>query len=128
MNQKYYPTVTEAVLPDDGGWTNAGDRVVLLLSLSSFSELIHMSFETYDYAWLYDPEKDSYLFCFKLDNGEERAISFSKEYAGRLLQDKEADGLFDIAITSLPFEELQEDSDYLYLPDIRLDRHPEAGW
>jgi hypothetical protein len=73
---------------------------------------------------MYDRFEGAYLFCFKLRDGVERAIAFPSDHAGRLLQDKRAQGGFGIAITSQGLE--GEEAAYLLLGGVYLKRHPQA--
>lgn len=124
MTGKYEPTVTEGQYPEDGGWTEN----ILLLSIPKFHDVIQVEVEKFDYAWLYNKEVDAYIFCFRFSNEAERAIIFHVKHAGQLLMEPQAFETFSIAITSKAFEEMTDDTPYLYLPDIRLTRQSIAGW
>lgn len=128
MTKEYQPQVTEGYHPEDGGWTKL-EQPVLLLSLPVFAdEWIHQDVKAYDYAWLFDKQQNSYIFCFRLHSGVEKAILFQANYAGRLLLEPEAYQKFTIAITNQDFNQLTDESDYLLLENIELARQSVAGW
>jgi hypothetical protein len=120
MKNHYIPSVTEAHSPEDGGWTNYDDTNVLLLSVPSFKNIVHIENKGYSYSWLWDDETRGYIFCFKLNSGEERAIFFTDDYAGKLLKEPEGQEVFHIALTSSPLKELDDETSVLWLPGIEL--------
>lgn len=127
MSKRYIPRVTEAAVPEDGGWAELENEDVLVLSIPDW-DLVGTPTESFQYAWLYDRVSDAYLLCFKINDETEKAIAFAKEHAGLLLTQKQAYSPFSIAITSHSLEQLDEQVGYLYLPNIELKRHPKAGW
>ena len=128
LTQKYVPKVTEGIYPEDGGWTSDENGNVLLLSVPLLAPIIQTTVTKFDYSWLYDETINAYIFCFKLNGEKESAIVFQSEHAGQLLITEEAVKEFSIAITEAPFEQLTDQSTYLYLPKISLNRHLSAGW
>lgn len=120
MKNHYTPSVTEAHSPEDGGWTNYEDTNVLLLSVPSFDDIVHIENKGYSYAWLWDDETRGHIFCFKLNTGEERAILFSDDHAGKLLKEPEGQVVFHIAMTSRSLEDLDDETPVLWLPGIEL--------
>jgi len=130
MSKRYIPKVTEAVVPEDGGWAELKNEDVLVLSIPEWDqdELVGTPTKSIQYVWLYDRVGDAYLLCFKINDEMEKAIAFGKEHAGMLLTHQQAYQPFSIVITSSSLEELKEDTSYLYLPKIELKRHPKAGW
>lgn len=124
----YKPSIKEGVYPDDAGWTQDGSKNILLLSIPMLSHVIRQTVTKFDYAWLYNKEIDAYIFCFKLSNGQEYAIFFQVDHAGRLLMDQNAYEEFSIVLTDKAFNVLTEDSEFITLSNIRLVRQPIAGW
>ncbi|MCF6138345.1 hypothetical protein [Pseudalkalibacillus berkeleyi] len=124
MNNTYTPSITEAHTPDDGGWTTYGESNVLLLSIRQFTELVQLENKGYSYAWLWDESSNGYIFCIKLNSGEERAILFAEDHAGKLLMESEGSGVFTIALTSLPLEQVDDATTILWLPGIELNPQP----
>ncbi|WP_408007286.1 hypothetical protein ACJROX_21705 [Pseudalkalibacillus sp. A8] len=124
MENQFKPSVTEAYIPDDGGWTSYKETNVLLISIPRFDQLVQIENKGYSYVWLYDEEMDGHIFCFKLDSGEERAILFKHEHAGRLLQKEEAQELFHIAVASTKLDEIDDDTYLLWLPNVEFTPRP----
>jgi hypothetical protein len=127
LSQEYVPEITEGVYPEDGGWTTDQSGNVLLLSVPLLSSIIHTTVTSFDYTWLYDKAINAYIFCFKINAEKEYAVIFQNEHAGQLLITEEAADEFSIALTAFPFEELTDESTYLYLPKIILNRHTTTG-
>jgi len=128
MTERYIPRVQEAAIPEDGAWAELGNENVLVLSIPEWEEVVERTYKGYRYAWLYDREKKTYIFCFRLEDGTEQAVAFPKDHAGLLLQDGRAYEPFSILITSRPLAEADDDTPSLLLRKVRLRRHPEAGW
>ncbi|MGO4890056.1 hypothetical protein ACJ2A9_20105 [Anaerobacillus sp. MEB173] len=128
MVKKYEPTISEGVYPSDGGWSKDNGRDILILSIPEFADLMNIEYNSYHYAWLYDKNLNAYIFCFRLDHGEERAVIFHAEHAGVLLTEEMAYQSFQIAITDASFENLTEKTSYLLLNEIELQRELAAGW
>ena len=128
MTKRYIPQIREAAVPEEGGWTKEQQTPVLLLSIPEWEKEVTWNSETYQSVWLYDRKEDAYLFCFRLPNQEERAIAFAKNHAGLLLQDPRAVQSFSLVITSKPLEETETNHGCLRLKDVKLVRHPQAGW
>jgi hypothetical protein len=125
---QYIPSINEGFIPEDGGWTASDSEPVLLLSVPQLSEIIDKKWSSLSYAWLFDKSKDAYIFCFQLNKKEEFALLFEAQFAGQLLLEKEAYETFSVAITDVPFEQLKEDSPYLYIQNVQINRQPIAGW
>lgn len=128
MSERYVPQVTAASIPEDGGWAKLSGENVLILSIPGWGDVVGKSPEGYRYAWMYDREGDAYIFCFRLVNGTERAIAFAKDHGGLLLQDGRAYETFSILITDRELSGVKEETPMLLLRNIRLKRHPLAGW
>lgn len=128
MSKKYIPQVTEAAIPDDGGWANLSQESALILSVPDWDEIVGRSTEGYEYVWLYDREADAYILCFRLSDQTEKALAFPKDHAGLLLQDQRAYEPFSLLITSRALAEVDEGTRMLFLGDVELKRHPQAGW
>lgn len=124
----YTPTVTKGIYPEDAGWTEDGRNKVLLLSIPMLTEIMKIKIYTFDYTWLYDKELDAYIFCFRLQDDQEFAVLFQKEHAGILLMKSEANNEFTVVITDQPFNDLTEESRFISLPNILLERQKIAGW
>lgn len=128
MSKKYVPQINEAAIPEDGGWANLSQESVLILSIPDWDDVVGRSTEGYEYVWLYDREGDAYIFCFRLSDKTERAIAFPKDHAGLLLQDGRAYDPFSFLITSQALNEVDEKERMLFLGEVELRRHPQAGW
>lgn len=128
MSERYIPKVTEAAIPEDGGWAELENEDVLVLSIPDWEEIVGVSIEALQYVWMYDRLEDAYLLCFKINNKIEKAIAFAKEHAGLLLTHQHAYQPFSILITSDSLENSNEKTPYFYLPKVELKRHPKAGW
>ena len=128
MTERYIPRVQEAAIPEDGAWAELGNENVLVLSIPEWEKVVERSYRGYRYVWLYDREKRTYIFCFRLKDGTEKAIAFPRDHAGMLLQDGRAYDPFSILITARPLAEADEDTPSLLLRKVKLIRHPEAGW
>src|SRR5690606_36934412 len=128
MTKRYIPRVQEAAIPEDGAWAELGNENVLVLSIPEWGDVVERPSRGYRYAWLYDREKRTYIFCFRLEDGTEKAIAFPKDHAGLLLQDGRAYEPFSFLITSRPLAEADDVSPSLLLRKVKLVRHPEAGW
>lgn len=128
MSKRYIPKVTEAAVPEDGGWAELENEDVLVLSIPDWDTIIRLTVTSFQYVWLYDRVGDAYLLCLKINNEMEKAIAFAKEHAGLLLTHQQSYQPFSIIITSSALEELGEETPYFYLPKIELKRHPKAGW
>ncbi|MGM7702446.1 hypothetical protein ACSVDE_12030 [Pseudalkalibacillus sp. Hm43] len=120
MNNHYSPSITEAHTPEDGGWTTYEDSPVLLISIPAFGDLVHIENKGYSYAWLWDESCNGHIFCFKLNSGEERAILFAEQFAGKLLKEPEAREIFHIALTASELTEMDDDTTILWLPGIEF--------
>lgn len=128
MPERYIPKVYEAVIPEDGGWAELENDVVLILSIPDWKDLVRIKLDSFQYVWMYDRFEDAYLLCIKMNHQIERAIAFAKEHAGLLLTHQHAYQPFSILITPESLEQSNEKTPYLYLPKIELKRHPKAGW
>lgn len=128
MSERYRPQIQSASIPENGAWANMEDQVFLILSLPEWDDVVTQNEEGFQYVWMYDRNQDAYIFCFRLDNGAERAIAFPKDHAGVLLQDEKASQEFSMMITAKDLNEANEEDSFLILPKIRLVRHPKAGW
>ncbi|MDN4594284.1 hypothetical protein [Polycladomyces subterraneus] len=128
MARRYIPQVRSAVLPDDGAWTELNGEDVLILSVTEWQGQLKVSSRGYEYVWLYDRQSKAYIFCIRMSDGEERAIAFPREHAGTLLQDGRAYEPFTILVTDQPLDKIGEQSQFLLFRDVKLKRHPEAGW
>ncbi len=124
MEDQFKPSLTEAYIPEDGGWTSFNGINVLLLSIPQIDQLVRIQNKGYSYVWLYDKEMDGHIFCFKLNSGEERAVLFKNENAGRLLLKEEAKDLFHIAVASTKLEEINDDTFLLWLPSVEFTPRP----
>lgn len=129
MAERYIPKVTEAAIPVDGGWTEIENEDVLVLSIPDWKEIVGTPItKSFRYVWMYDRSEDAYLLCFQINDEIERAIAFAREHAGKLLTNKRAYQPFSILITSESLEHAHSRTPFLFLPRIRLKRHPKAGW
>ncbi len=128
MSERYIPKVTEAAIPEDGGWAELENEDVLILSIPDWDEIGGVTMESFQYVWLYDRLEDAYLLCFKINGELEKAIAFAKDHAGLLLTHQNAYQPFSILITSDALGTLNEQTPYFYLPKVELKRHPKAGW
>jgi hypothetical protein len=128
MTRRYIPQVRSAVLPDDGAWTKLNGEDVLILSVPEWKGQLGPSNRGEEYVWLYERQSKAYIFCIRMSNGEERAIAFPREHAGTLLQDGRAYEKFTILVTDQPLDKIGEKSQFLLFRDVKLKRHPEAGW
>lgn len=128
MTERYIPRVQEAAVPEEGAWAVLKNENVLVLSIPEWEKVVRRSSRGFRYAWLYERQKRTYIFCFRLQDGTEQAVAFPKDHAGVLLQDGRAYDPFSILITSRPLTEADGDSPSLLLRKVRLKRHPEAGW
>ncbi|MDR6225743.1 hypothetical protein [Desmospora profundinema] len=126
--EKYVPHVREAAIPEDGGWAELSGEQVLILSVPEWEELVDRSAEGYRYVWMYDRKADAYIFCFRLEDGTERALAFAKDHGGLLLADERARGSFSLLVTARPLEDVKDETPMLLLQGITLKRHPKAGW
>jgi hypothetical protein len=75
-----------------------------------------------------DREQDAYLFCFQLKDGSEKAIAFISDHAGLLLQDEHAKDSFSMMIMNKPLQEVSSSQSVLLIENVKLVRHPAAGW
>ena len=125
---RYIPKIREASVPEDGGWIEIDQKDVLVLSIPEWSAIIHLPSDPVRSVWMYDRIEDAYLFCFELQQTVERAVAFPREHAGRLLQDQRAHRPFSMMITDQSLRDTTRQIPCLYFPDIRLKRHPKAGW
>ncbi|MCA1032414.1 hypothetical protein LCL95_15370 [Bacillus timonensis] len=128
MKELYRPSIEEGYVPEDAGWIKNGEENVLLLSIPGLSSIIHQKVETFDYTWLYQKDMDAYIFCFRLSNGIEKAIIFQQEFAGKMLLKSEAYDVFSVAVIKQSFQDVSDDSEYLYLPAVTISRQSIAGW
>lgn len=129
MSGSYHPKITEGIHPTDGGWTSdVGGHSILLLSLPEFTGFVGCSFDSFDYMWLYDRDLKAYIFCFRLSDGAENAVLFQREHAGILLTDTSAYEPFHMAVTNHALDEVNDETDLFFLPNIQLQRSPVAGW
>ncbi|WP_078555561.1 hypothetical protein [Bacillus alkalicellulosilyticus] len=126
MNLKHAKEI-EGYEPDDGGWTKHQDKNILLLYLPQFKKEVTIDFQDYQYQWLYEKSSASYLFCFSIDD-KEKVIVFQRDFAGRLVTEKEAYQPFDIVVTAIPFDKITDETKMLHLQDITMNRAIEAGW
>ncbi|PTM56526.1 hypothetical protein [Desmospora activa] len=126
--EKYVPRVREAAIPEDGGWAELSGEQVLILSVPEWEGLVDRSAEGYRYVWMYDRQADAYLFCFRLEDGTERALAFAKDHGGLLLRDERIQGTFALLVTARPLAAVEDDTPMLLLRGITLKRHPKAGW
>lgn len=126
--EKYVPRVREAAIPEDGGWAELSGEQVLILSVPEWEELVGRPTEGYRYVWMYDRQADAYLFCFRLEDGTERALAFAKDHGGLLLQDERVKETFSLLVTARSLAEVDEATSMLLLRGITLKRHPKAGW
>jgi hypothetical protein len=125
MSKRYVPKIKEAAIPEDGGWVEGQAGPVLLLSIPEWDiEKIYKT-PVQAYVWMYDRQQNAYLFCFRLQTGEEKAIAFLSDHAGLLLKETHANSSFSLMITS---ESLQEAEQALLIEEVELRRHPVAGW
>ncbi len=123
----YNPTIDVGFYPLDAGWTEEKNDSILLLCVPELDNIIQMKIVSFDFAWLFDSVIDAYIFCFQIEN-QEFAIVFQFKHAGKLLLEREAYETFSIAITSTEFQVMKEETPYLYLTNITLNRQPVAGW
>lgn len=128
MSERYIPKVTEASIPEDGGWAEVENEDVLVLSIPEWKEIADLSIKSFQYVWMYDRQENAYILCMKLNEKVEKAIAFAKEHAGLLLTHQNAYQPFSILITPEALDQSNEQTPYLYLPKIELKRHPKAGW
>ena len=124
----YQPNIEHAHVPENAGWTVNEEKNVLLLSIPSFPDVEQEENTLFDYAWLFDPKANAYVFCYKFESGEERGIMFPYEHAGQMLLKDEANGPFDVVITLKPFESLTDEDSFIWLNDIELERISRAKW
>jgi hypothetical protein len=130
MRSRYIPQVTEAAIPEDGGWTElrADGTDTLVLSIPEWAGDVKQSEEADEYVWMYDRGNDAYLFCFRLKGKREYAVAFPREHAGILLKDKRAYAPFHLLITSQPLSDSDSLDPCFLFRNIELKRHPQAGW
>ncbi|SDW75851.1 hypothetical protein SAMN05444487_10624 [Marininema mesophilum] len=126
--ERYVPQVTTAAIPEDGGWAELSEDNLLILYIPEWEDIMARGAIGYQQVWMYDREADAYIFCFRLQDGIERAIAFAKDHGGLLLRDERAYGPFSILLTSEPIGEAEESSSMLLLSEVSLKRHPRAGW
>ncbi len=124
---QYIPKINEGFYPLDAGWTEEQGQSILLLCVPELEDIVHKKIESFDYAWLFESSINAYIFCFRIDQ-EEYAILFQFEHAGKFLLDPEAYESFGVAITSTEFHNIAENTPYLLLQPINLNRQPLAGW
>lgn len=125
MADSYIPKVQEGIYPSDGGWLEEeGKNPTLVLVVPEFGHFVHMPVPKFDYAWLQNQELNAYIFCFRIQGVHqiEKAIIFHEDHAGLLLKEPYAHQAFDILITSVPLDEVKDDTKYLYLPNITIKR------
>ncbi|MDA8354009.1 MAG: hypothetical protein M0Z65_12720 [Firmicutes bacterium] len=128
MGERYVPQVTEAAVPEDGSWAKLGGKDVLMLRIPGWEEVARRPSRQAARVWMYDKREDAYIFCFRLQDGTERAVAFAKDHAGRLLTDERAYGFFSILITPAELGELSPTTPMILFQDLFLKRHPKAGW
>ncbi|MFD1739271.1 hypothetical protein ACFSCX_22580 [Bacillus salitolerans] len=128
MTNSYKPNISEGFYPHDAGWTEAGTEATLLVSVPELTGVTSMKVNQFDYAWLFDPAINAYIFCFQINSKAEHAVIFQFEHAGRLLLETEAYERFSIAITSEEFKHIKEETPYLFFENISINRQPLAGW
>jgi hypothetical protein len=128
MNERYVPKIQEAAIPEDGGWVEGEDNPILLLSIPEWEQLETNPDHVNAYVWMYDREQDAYLFCFQLKDGSEKAIAFISDHAGLLLKDEHAKNNFSMMIMNQPLQEVRSSQSVLLIENIKLVRHPVAGW
>jgi hypothetical protein len=128
MSISYKPSVTEGYYPNEAGWSEDDGKEILLLSVPQLDEVIGININQYDYAWLFNPDTNAYIFCFQLNKEGEYAVVFQFEHAGKLLLVKEAYNSFSIAITSKRFDEITEETQYVFFSNVAINRQPMAGW
>lgn len=124
----YSPNLSEAHIPNDGGWTEENRTPVLLLSVPTIPIEMTTNIHKFSYTWLYEKEMDAYVLCIQLNNQEEFGLIFSQKEAGVLLLDADAYSEFTVVITTEQMENLKEDTPYLSFPKISLTRSLLAGW
>ncbi|MFZ3589375.1 hypothetical protein ACOI1C_08865 [Bacillus sp. DJP31] len=124
---QYMPTINEGFYPLDAGWTEDQDESILILCVPELQDIVQEKIESYDYTWLFESSIDAYIFCFRLEN-KEFALVFQFKHAGKLLLEPDAYETFSMAITSTNFQSMTENTPYLLLPHISLNRQPVAGW
>jgi hypothetical protein len=124
----YIPNISEAHIPNDGGWTEDSGVPVLLLSIPSLESFIPISVDKYSYTWLYEKELDAYVLCVQINKNEEFGILFSQQEAGQLLLDADAYGEFTVVICKEALEEIEDSTTYLSFAKNSLSRSVHAGW
>jgi hypothetical protein len=125
MSKRYLPKIKEAAIPEDGGWIEGQAGPILVLSIPEWDIPKINNTPIQAYVWMYDRQQNAYLFCFRLQTGEEKAIAFLADHAGLLLKDNYANETFSLMITS---EALQQAEQALFIEEVTLRRHPSAGW
>jgi len=128
MSERYVPKIQEAAIPEDGGWVEGETSPILLLSIPDWDELETNPENVNAYTWMYDREQNAYLFCFQLKDGSERAIAFLSDHAGLLLQDEHSKGDFSLMIMNRVLQEVSSSQSVLLIENVKLIRHPVAGW
>jgi hypothetical protein len=128
MSERYVPKIQEAAIPEDGGWVEGETSPILLLSIPAWEELETNPDHVNAYVWMYDREQDAYLFCFQLKDESEKAIAFISDHAGLLLQDEHAKDSFSMMIMNKPLQEVSSSQSVLLIENVKLVRHPAAGW
>ncbi|MXQ54015.1 hypothetical protein [Shimazuella alba] len=128
MSERYVPKIQEAAIPEDGGWVEGETSPILLLSIPAWEELETNPDYVNAYVWMYDREQDAYLFCFQLKDESEKAIAFISDHAGLLLQDEHAKDSFSMMIMNKPLQEVSSSQSVLLIENVKLVRHPAAGW
>ncbi|WP_124728290.1 hypothetical protein [Staphylospora marina] len=128
MTMRYIPRIRGAAVPEEGQWATLSGKPVLILSVPEWQYQVRQSVEKDRHVWMYDRENDAYLFCFRMQNESDYAVAFPREHAGLLLRDPKADRPFSVLITSQELEGSRDLRPCLLFRDVRLRRHPRAGW
>lgn len=126
---EYTPDISEGYYPEDVSWaTSEGGGDFLLLCVPQYSYLLTFKLQNLEYVWLYNPEIDAYIFCFRINHKFEHAIIFQKDHAGMFLQNELVNKPFQVIITHRDFDTLRETDPVFKLNDIVFTRHKSAGW
>ena len=121
-------TSIDAHIPEDGGWTEENGNPILLLSIPSLKNYIDKTIYKFSYKWVYDLEEKAYVLIIELNKVDTFAIIFHEQHAGQLLLDVDAYNEFIIYVTSELIEVIDENTNYLTLPKVKLTRNVLAGW
>ncbi|MGY3715321.1 hypothetical protein ACWE42_07330 [Sutcliffiella cohnii] len=118
----------EGFVPEDGGWTQLEGEKVLLLSVPTIQKYIEVPINNFSYKWLYNRELTSYILDLTFNDEHNIPLIFPQTHAGQLLLDADAYGEFAIAIITIPLENMEDDTPFLFFPKINLKRSIHAGW